>query len=363
MRKLILLALVFVLAAPCLHLLLAADEPPTFGDLASLESSVPLGPKQEDVIRKHIRHWVGQLKAAKKFEEVKLARDKLQRSFHAQAAAYYQLSYAKIAAQEVPVLLSLPDKLKQIHAAMAMAWMPRYTIQPGLEKMAASKNPAVRYWAVHGYRRAGKEMMLHKSYAKTMLTTLGKLGLTEPVSATVGGVFRALRPYEEIKPADLAALRGALSKVWLARCGDLSQARPGFIETYRDEVGALRPFDKKNDTKAVLQLLADVMEAASLAFDRKAVKSSPAVQVSLFELLIDTEARMGRILGKEDRPVRTALRNKKLPPAARIPDAADAIKDTWMKVLAEKWKVKPRPIPRPPANTATRPTTMAAGAG
>lgn len=349
------LALTFALVAPCFHSHLAAQEPPTFGDLASLVSSVHLGPKEEDVIRKYMRHWVGQLKAAKKFDEVKQARDKLWAGFNAQATAYYQVSYAKIAASEIPALLSQGDRLKQIHAAMAMSRMPRYTIQPGLEKMAASKNPAVRYWAVHGYRQVSKEMMLHASRAKTMLATLRKLGTTEPASATVGAVFRALRPYGGIKPADLASLRAELSTVWLARCGDISQANLGFIDAYREVIVTLAPLDKKDDTKAVLQLLADVMEAASMAFDAKAAKSDARVRVSVEELLIDTEARLGKILGMAVRPARDALRNKDAQPAARVADALDAIRFTWMTSLVAKWKITPRRIPRPPANTATRP--------
>ena len=351
------LALIFVLVAPCFHSHLAAEEPPTFGDLASLEANVPLGPKQEDVIRKHMRHWVGQLKAAKKFDEVKQARDKLWMGSHAQATAYYQLTYAQIAAAEIPVLLSLGDRLKQIHAAMAMSRMPRYTIQPALEKMAASKNPAVRYWAVHGYRQVRKEMMLHRGRAKIMLATLRKLGMTEPASATVGAVFRALRPYGGIKPADLASRRTELSKIWLARCGEVSQANLGFIDAYREEIIALAPLDEKDDTKAVLQLLADVMEAGSMAFDAKATKSDAGVRASLEELLIDTEARLGKILDVAVRPVRDALRNKDAQPAARIADALDAIKYTWTTSLLMKWKVTPRRIPRPVANTTTKPTT------
>ena len=363
MTKPTVLALTFALVAPCFQSHLAAQEPPTFGDLASLVSSVPLGREQEDVIRKYMRHWVGQLKAAKKFDEVKQARDKLWTAFNAQATAYYQLTYAKIAASEIPALLSQGDRLKQIHAAMAMSRMPRYTIQPGLEKMAASKNPAVRYWAVHGYRRASKEMMLHRSRAKTMLATLRKLGMTEPASATVGAVFRALRPYGEIKPADLASLRAELSKVWLARCGDVSQANPGFIDAYREAVISLAPVDKKDDTKAVLQLLADVMEASSMAFDTKAAKSDAVVRASLEELLIDTEARLGEVLGMAVKPVRDALRNKDAQPAARIVDALDATKFTWMTALVAKWKITPRRIPRPIANTTTKPTTAPSPGG
>ena len=356
----IVLALTFVGLIVCAPSLSLAQDTPTLDDLSKLSTDRPLLRSAEGAIGDYIDDLIEKLKAAKTFAEISAIREKLISGFQVQVSSYYQLSYAKIASAKLPAVLSWPDKTKQIAVAMAIAAMPQPTIQPGLEAMAASKNPAVRYWVARGYQRAAGRMMTQGGrFSRTMLGTLERLGRTETSGASLQGVFRALRPYSvEIKPSDLAQLRGALVKVWRARCGDLRDGKLDIVNAYRSEVAVLSPTSgSKEDDKTVLQMLADAMEATAQALSIDKNTGDAAVSANLSELLIAIESRLGEVLVKTESPVRAALRDRSLSADVRIQTALLAVGETWMSALKERGIT-----PNLPAATAGNSTTKPASA-
>lgn len=352
-----------VVIAFCSQRRLSAQDPPTAGDLAQLPAAGPLSALAEEQIRQYIKHWVGKLKAAGEFAQMTEVKKKLVDGSRMQPdSAYYQVSYAKIAADEISVALSWPEESKQLLAAMAMASMPQYAIQPGLEKMASSSNSGVRYWAARGYRRVARVMMAYDDRAKIMLDTLEKLGLKEPSGATVGAVFRALRPFAEgISTPALAKMRSKLLVVWRARCVDVMRGKLDTIHAYRAEVRVLRS-EGEDDEKAVLQMLADVMEAATRALGQEKNQQDAAVRVSLSGLLEDAEDRLVGLLRIDQMPIRDALHGPEQKTLdERMADLLDAVK-TWVDRLADKQNIKPNIPPMPPEQMTTAPASSPASA-
>jgi hypothetical protein len=358
MTKRIVFALMFLcMAFTGIPVSVAAD-PPSIDELARIASDRPLGPDSETMVRSYVKHWLDQLQSASQFDAALTAQKKLVAGFDVQESVLYQVSYAKIAAEEIPAALEWKDTSKQILVAMALASMPRFSAQPGLEKLAASPSPAIRYWAVRGYARSAKRMMEQVGvYADTMLATLEKLGLGEKSGSIAGAVLRALRPYNLISSSQLAKLRASQQKVWQARCADVRDGEREAIDAYRTEVGLLAPSGPA-DTKAVLQMLADLMEAASRSLDSKEHLDDEVLVASVAEILISVEERLTAILNRQETPVRNALRDRRAPREERITKAQLAVESVWKAALKEAG-IEPK-LP-PPTSTTTPATTPAGG--
>ena len=351
MAKQTILTLCLVAALASSPVVVIAADPPGVGELALLNAKVPLRLADERVIGAYIDHWLGQLKAAKKFDAMEAARKKLAVGYEAQESSYYRVSYAKIAAEKVPAALAWPEKSKQILAARALSRMSQYSIQPALEKMAASKNAGVRYWAIRGYQRAARAVMTDRGRTAKMVATLERLGLSEPSGIVVSAVFSALRP--NVGKAELAKLRKPLLTVWRARTKDVMAGDLDMIYAYSVELKDLSPLDAA-DRETVLQLLADVLKAGEVALGAEAgVEKTPAL-LSLSHLLINAENRLGETLNLAQTPIYTALRGggKKLL-IVRLVDALDGVGE-WLTLLKKNHKVKPN-IPKPPKKAAAPP--------
>jgi hypothetical protein len=329
-------------------------------EVPEVPSGTPTGEKPiatED----YIKYWVKQISETKKPGEVTEARRALVNGYRGQTSPNEQTAYARISAEQVVVLLGLKDRVKQIQAAMALSEMPEIAMQPALEQMSRHKNPAVRFWAVRGYQRAGKSVMTRGgSQADTMLATLVRLGRSEPAGASVAAVFQALVPYLDARRQDVIRLRAALDDVWLARRKDIVTGRVDVLDAYKSAEAFLAVIDSE-DNKRILQLLVDAMDAATSGFV-KAENQKGAIAKRLKEFLILFEARLARMAQADQTPLREVLNEE-----AEAKQQSLQVRLRWN----EYWKplLKARGItPRPIANTTTAPakrttTTATAAAG
>ncbi len=317
---------------------------PSLEDLNKLQIAGHLTLAARRDIEKYVGYWVEQMKKAKKVSDVVKTRKALTDGYNAHNTQPWQVAYAEISSEKVPVLFKLAGRVKQIQAAMAVATMHQYTIQPALEKMARHKNPAVRYWAVRGYRPSVRKMLLYPERAKKMLATLERLGLKEsgPILSvvlqtlninTVGGVEAPTR------------LRPILDKVWAARLKDLRNGKDGVVDAYRRAIIFFDPADKA-DEKKILQMLADTLESASKGFDKSVNrKGKKSDQQSWISLLSNLENKLAELTQTSKSPIQDILSDPKKSIKQRAKEVSlMAISEYWKPKLA-KLGVKPRPLP------------------
>ncbi len=326
---------------------------PSLEDLDKLKVTVHLRRVDRKKVETYIEHWVEQMKKANKVADTVKARKALADGYNAHNVQPWQTAYAEISSKKIPVLLNLPDRVKQIQAAMAVATMPQYTIQPALEKMSRHKNPAVRYWAARGYRPAVRKMLLFPGREKKMLTTLEQLGRNEsgPILAVVLQTLNMHTGGGRDKDA-VIRLRPILDKVWMARIKDLHDGKDGVVDAYRRAVIFFDPVDE-DDRKKVLQMLVDALESASKGFDKSvsSKKGKKSDQQSWISLLSNLENKLIELTQTSETPIQDILSDPKKsieqkPTEVRL----KAVSEYWKPLLA-KLGIKPRPIPA----TATKP--------
>lgn len=294
---------------------LAASAPaePSLEELAQLPAVGPLGGEAVTTIEEYVDHWMGKLAAAKTTEQLDKAHRKLMQGYEANPSRYYQLGYARVMANSVVAVLSAKletmPQAKQATAAIAVASMSQITIQPALEVMAKHDNAAVRYWAAKGYRLCGGLLLAQGGqYARKMLATLERLGLEDESALVVAAVLRTASGYGEVNDDSAKGLKDVLDKVWLARCQQVHQGQVEMVEAYSKAVSFPRTATQA-EQKLVLQLLADAMEAASLAYKESQKQEGPLGQ-AYAELMIRIEDRLADITGTGPRPVEAALENE-----------------------------------------------------
>jgi len=181
-----------------------------------------------------------------------------------------------------------------------------------------------------------------------MLATLERLGLSETSGPVVGGVLHAVSGYGEMDSKHAQKLKDVLDKVWLARCKDVYEAQGEMVEAYRKAVNFLRTASK-SEQKLVMQLLADALEAASLAYKDKQKREGPVGQVYV-ELMIRIENRLANLTRTNRRPVEAALDNDKDPVGTRAVKARLAVNNHWKSLLSKDWGVSMRFTPPPPTS-------------
>lgn len=333
---------------------------PSLEDLEKLKFANDIGLANRKKIKKYVEHWVEQMKKAKKVVDVVKARKALTDGYNAHNTQPWQVAYADVSSRKIPVLFDLVDRVKQIQAAMAVAKMHQYTIQPALEKMAGHKNPAVRYWAVRGYRPSIRKMLLYPDRTKKMLTTLERLGHKEsgPILAVV---LQTLNTHAGGSIEAIDHTRPVLDKVWSSRLKDLRDGKDGVIDAYRNAIVFFDPANKA-DKKKILQMLIDALESASKGFDksanRKGKKSGLQSWVSLLSSLENKLIELAQA-NKNKTPIQDILSNTKKSLEEKSTEVSLAVNEYWKPLLA-KLGVKPRPLPtattKPVKTTTTAPS-------
>ena len=346
------LAVILILVGTTVFLInLTEAAVPTLDDLEKLTIIGPLGPTARKKMEDYIGYWVNQMKSAKKYEAIVEAKEKLVKGYGIHNSPYWQTSYAGVCAERLVSVLNFPDPVKQIQAGMTLAKIPQYTIQPAVEQMANHPNPAVRYWAAKAYKASLRRMLLYDARAKKMLGTLKRLGLADsgPILLVV---LRSVNPYPDMDEKTISTMKSLLDEIWLARCKDIRNGRADVIQAYRRMIRFIIPFNQSDKTR-VLQLLADALEAASLAFVKIGDRKTEATR-RLKELLISLENRLAEITSTTEAPMRKIL-DDKIPPMEKAIKVRLKVNEYWKPILA-KYGIKPR-IHALKKNTATRPTT------
>ena len=318
-----------------------------------------LGPGAVGKIDKYVDYWVQRMRQGKNIGEVVEARKGLVNGYSRHETAYYQLAYAGSAAGRVAAVFCDSDRAKQIQAALTRGAIPPISVQPALEKMAAHANPAVRYWAVRGYRQAARLLMIQGGgYAQKMLATLERMGRTESPGPIVAGVFLALTPYREAGRQETARLTEALDRVWLARCEDIVAGKVGLIDAFRKAERFVEPAGP-GDNKRVVQLLADAMEAATQALMRDPNRKKP-IAGALRELLASMETKLTRLTAGDKRPIQSILTNDQIDLEKATQARLTGWNEYWKPVLQKlgvtvRFVAAATSVPASPATTSTAP--------
>ena len=327
---------------------------PNLEDLKKLPIAGHMTRVARKEIEKYVVYQVEQLEKAGKVVDVVKARKALTDGYNAHNTQPWQVAYAEISSKKIPVLLNLADRVKQIQAAMAIAKMPQYTIQPALEKMAMHKNPAVRYWAVRGYRPSVRKMLLYPERAKKMLATLKRLG-TKESGPILSVVLRTLNINTVGGKGPVRFMRPILDKVWTARLKDLRDGKDGIIDAYRKAVIFFDPADKP-DKEKVLQMLVDTLEAASKGFGKSVSSKKKADYQSWISLLSGVENKLAELTKTDKTPIQDILSDSKKSMEEKSTEVSLTINEYWKPILA-KLGVKPRTTPTTATKPVKTPTT------
>jgi len=254
----------------------------------NLENGLSEQDKQQ--IRDHLQYWVGRIrtapenpeKAREKAERLQRARDRIvQGVFLWYPEHLYRYEVAALATEIVAPLLKDADPHKQIIAAQALARMDKATIQPALETMVRSSNPAVRYWGWVGYGRAAMPVLGQAPRDRqAMLRTIRQRAQTEQSAPVLRALFGALvgppaRPSFVSKEAFEAFRRqaaAALAANWRRWCqrvlaadvpmSDAMDRALAALVRNRSGFGSAGP-----PPKDLFQMLADLTHCAAVSYD------------------------------------------------------------------------------------------------
>ena len=304
---------------------------PTIEDLEKITVIGPLPASVRKKMEEYIGYYVNRMKSVKSFKEVIQARKRLINGYNVHKSSYWQSGYAAICADRIRALLDIPDAARQVQAAITLANMPQYTIQPAIEKMAEHSNPAVRYWAVKAYKASIRRMVLYDARAEKMFQTLKRLGMNDS-GPILMAVLRCLTPYPDMDEKSISTMKSIFDEVWLARCKDVYAGKVDVIQTYHKMVRFLIPFDEA-DKKRILQLLADALEASSLGFINAANRKSLAAK-RLMELLIALENKLVNITATNETPILKIL-DEKISPMEKAIKARLKVNEYWKPILAK----------------------------
>jgi hypothetical protein len=336
-------------------------------DLSKIEGDKPLSAAGLKTVQDYVDDVAKQLAAAKDAKEVAKIREATLSAYKLNAGVYYQLEFARSYAAKIPAMLAMTDNAKLVAVAMLAADMPQASIAPGLEKLAASPNPGVRYWAVVAYKNCAKVMLAQGGDgAKSFLTTLETLGTKEPSGAILEGVFAALQPSGDMKRDQVTMLRAAMDKIWQARLGDLASGDLAMVEAYKTAVAGLEKIDDA-DMKPVDQMVADALNAASVALEKQENLSDTATG-ALMDLLSGAETKLAvNLKTPETSPVQKIFGDTKIKGAELGVEVRLAVNNTWAPLLAKngiKFRAVPAPVatavaPAPVTTKPVKPATTA----
>ena len=297
---------------------------PNIGDLTGLPTTGPLGPTGEKAIDRYVAECIDELVKAKIPRKVKEAISNLKVGYQANPSVVFHIEYARASAKHAPSALSLEDdplrRLKEINLSIEAARMDQYTILPILEAMAAHENPGVRYWAAKGFRNTGKRFLDQGGrYTRAMVSTLERLGLTDPAGPVVTEAIITLGHHSGEKGSGGKTISAALAKVWLARCQEVLAGKAGMAGMIRRSFRViprvaqlhLAPAQRSAGArKLALQMLVDAMEAGSLAFEAGTEDEDNPRTKALRRLLIGVETASAAQLGVNQTPVSGVLAGK-----------------------------------------------------
>jgi hypothetical protein len=231
-------------------------------------------------------YWAGAIRDAKDANEIISARDRMAQDYKVMEAKTAGYVFAEQAATVVaPMLRKGFDKdslrvAKEVNLAIAISQMPQVSIQPALEEMIASGDPAVRLVGWKGYRAIRSRLLLQGlSAADRAMASAERAAKTETSPFVLEGAFRMLE-LEPAKPANVSqdvwdAVRkrtwNALAANWdspwrqrvMAGEAEMAEAcqQAASVAASYAATGAT-----KQETTRLLQMLTDMAFCAAQAF-------------------------------------------------------------------------------------------------
>jgi len=341
---------------------LPAQTPPEI-NISEMALRTGLSPLDEEQIRRYIKYHVEQMRKAAAQDEVLSARDALVAGFGKYKSIEHRYVYAREAAKLIPPLLELPDKLKQVNAAIALGQMKQVRIQPALDILTAHKNPAARLLGWQSYRSLRLEVMSRGMAAtKTMYASLAKAASTEASSLVMRSVFRMLNPPRRTlgvstEVMDYARKRSfeILRKCWGGPCQRVVDGDAAMADACQDGLRAMRSIAKLVAVKpaektSLIQMAMDLAWCSARAYDDAGAKGPTGEANSL--LLFACESLLNELTGLNKNYIGSKLRDEKLTPDEKRAAVRMAALD-WIDELKRAGYKVEKPQFKPTTSAAT----------
>ncbi len=336
------------------------------------ESSLRSGLLEGDVavVQQYVTYWVDKFTEAATEEAILDARVRLVRGYNRYENWQFQSVYAEQAVKVLAPLLESPDIRKQINAAMAVSQMREVAVQPLLESLVVSRNPALRLYGWTGYRRIRLLVLAQgKEPVGRMLAALEKASMTEDSGPVMGAILEMMylapdRPsivsasvFDETRTRLLAIFR----QCWPRVCQKVLDGHRGMIRAAGAGLDALRQVASDEDaTKetqlAAVQMVVDLVWCAAKCY---ATGGQTAAQMAANEALLrECETALNAITKLRKIPINKALGTKSEQDRAAEVEVAVS---TWTRFLENaNWPVR-EPKFQPSAGLSTRPAGGASG--
>lgn len=319
-------------------------------------------------IERYVRYWADKLVEANDAQDVLAARSRLMRGYGNYNNFQYQTVYAGQAATILVPLLKSADLLKQVNLGVVLSHMEQVTVQPALEVMIVSPNPALRLYGWHGYQRIETSVLAQgRDFVATMLKSLTKAAQEETCGPVMSAVFRMFYLGHErptfILPGIYEQTRGELFEIlhqsWPRICKQVLAGDIGMIQASGEALKTLRRIvavagSQKETPQTVVQMLLDMMWCAAKAY-ANADAGSP-VQAASEALLRDCEGAMNTVTQLHKVPISSALGVA----ANERSLAVEIAVHTWVRELESAgWQVKEPALTG--GSEGTRPASAPAG--
>lgn len=291
-------------------------------------SSGELTGQNEDEAKTWLAEWAGTIAQAQDPSVVMTGGSTIRTTYNNLANSGSRFTFADLAATTLTPLLQdglkSDDPLlqfKQINIAMTLAAMPKVKIVSALKVMMMHSNPGVRYLGWRGYLNA-RTMILSQgmNYLNGMISATKAAAATENSPAVINLIFRMCSPPSAapgiIAPSNIQQANEAMKKIiedngprWCRRIldSDAEMART-FLDGIKSVQAMALPSAGKAEKKQPLQLLMDLMNCASFAYDKYGDGGSFG-QLNV-KLLKRCETAIVTISGKKLNYVENALTSK-----------------------------------------------------
>jgi hypothetical protein len=326
------------------------EEPPP--EIQIPESSLKSGLLDADLnlVDRYITYWVDKLSQADEEGAILDARTRLVRGYVKYDSWQYQNVYAGQVSKAIAPLLESRDYRKQINAALALTQMPQVTVQPALELLVVSPNPALRFYGWVGYRRIRMLVLAQgMESVAVMLNSLSRAATAEDNGPVMGAVLAMMyldpdRP-SMVTPALFQETQTRLFVVfrqaWLRVCQKVLEGDPVMGHAASDGLSALRRMgaglgSRGEIGQGAVQMVVDMMWCAAKVYVKAAKAGMPTASVEA--LLRDCEGALNAITELRRIPMTEALASKGDTDRAAEVDAAIG---KWLRFLENaNWPVK-----------------------
>lgn len=343
------------------------------GEMVISETSLRsgLGTTDLEVIDRYVTNWAEKLATAGSEEDILDARVRLTRGYNTYDSWQFQNAYADRVAKALTPVLTSPDLRKQINAAMVLSQMRQVSMQPILESLVVSPNPALRLYGWTGYGRIRLLVMAQgKGPVETMLTSLTKAAAEEDCGPVMSAILSMMylspdRPsiisasvFDETR----AKLFDVFRQSWPRVCRKVLGGHYGMVRAANEGLDALRrvaadPDSPKETQQAAVQMVVDLAWCAAKCY---AAEGQTGSQMAATEVLLrECETALNAITKLRQIPVNKALTTKG--DAERVA-AVELATSSWIRLLENaNWPVREPKFELPETTTQPESASLPAG--